>query len=186
MIDLKPACHTMSDLLEGISGFQLCNPTPCVEYTVRGLVDHIAETARGATGLAGGPADLSSTDDLRAVAAQVRALGTAWDNPAAWIGTTTAGGLELSNELWGRIACTEMVVHGWDLAAALGRPFRLPEPILRACLDHVTAFVPSAPVPALWGSPVQVPADASLIDRIVAITGRNPHWVPAPVATRTR
>ncbi|WP_280274420.1 TIGR03086 family metal-binding protein [Nocardia wallacei] len=229
MIDLKPACHTMSDLLEGISGFQLCFPTPCTECTVRNLVEHIAETAWGATELAGGVASRSATDPagdgptdvaaagprgttngagdragaaargavrpvendlaclpsadyLRAVAAQVRALGMAWDNPAAWVGTTVAGGLELPNELWGKIAFTEMVVHGWDLAAALGRPFRLPEPTLRACLDHVTAFVPAAPVPALWGVAVDLPTDAPLIDRIVAVTGRNPHWVPAAVA----
>ncbi|WP_280336549.1 maleylpyruvate isomerase N-terminal domain-containing protein [Nocardia wallacei] len=238
MIDLKPACHTMIDLLEGISGFQLCLPTPCTEYTVRNLVSHIAETARGAselvssgatietsrsavprraTGSASGPADppvqavraatadsradgragegwgvaavavgdlaaAPPTDYLRVVAAQVRVLGMAWDNPAAWVGTTEAGGLALPNEVWGKIAFTEMVVHGWDLATALGRPFRLPEPTLRACLDHVTAFVPAAPIPALWGAPVTPPPDATLLDRILTITGRDPHWVPAAVA----
>lgn len=191
MIDLKPACHTMIDLLDGISGYQLCLPTPCTEYTVGNLVLHIAETARAATELVlttappEAPRSLASAlsiDYLRVVSAQVRALGMAWDNPAAWVGTTEAGGLSLPNELWGKIAFTEMVVHGWDLATALGRPFRLPEPTLRACLDHVTAFVPAAPIPALWGTAVDLPTDAALIDRIVALTGRNPHWIPVAVA----
>ncbi len=68
-----------------------------------------------------------------------------------------------------------MVVHGWDLARATGRPFGLDdEQALRACLEHVAEFVPNAPVPQLWGPPAVVADDAPLIDRIVAITGRTP------------
>ena len=32
-----------------------------------------------------------------------RALGEAWDNPAAWQGSSDAGGLDLPNEPWGTI-----------------------------------------------------------------------------------
>jgi uncharacterized protein (TIGR03086 family) len=105
---------------------------------------------------------------------RVRSLGEAWDDPAAWQGSSDAGGLVLSNELWGKIALTEMVVHGWDIARATGRPFDLPEQTLRACLDHVAVFVPNAPLPELWGTTVVVGEDAPLLDRIVAITGRTP------------
>lgn len=175
MIDLKPACHQMIDVLAGVADDQLAGPTPCTEYTVADLVDHIDEVAEGFAGLAGGEAgEPTDTDWRQNVAAHVRALGEAWDDPAAWQGMSDAGGLELSNETWGRIAFTEMVVHGWDLAKATGQPFDLPEETLRACLDHVTVFVPKAPVPELWAAPFEVPDDAPLIDRIVAITGRKP------------
>ena len=86
-------------------------------------------------------------------------------------------GSDLSNETWGRIALTELVVHGWDLAVATGQrideSFDLPEHTLRACLDHVAEFVPDAPFPELWGTPVVVAPDAPLLDRILAITGRR-------------
>ena len=75
---------------------------------------------------------------------------------------------------WAKIALTELMVHGWDLARATGQPFDLPEPTLRACLEHVAVFVPAAPLPELWDPPVAVAADAGLLDRIVAITGRTP------------
>ncbi|WP_024801124.1 TIGR03086 family metal-binding protein [Nocardia sp. BMG51109] len=174
MIDLKPACHTMIELLADVSDELLGRPTPCAEYTVADLVDHIVESARGFIELAGRAAPPPGDR-----AAQVAELGEAWADPAAWTGTGGPPQLRLPNELWGRIALTEMVVHGWDLAVALGRPFHLPEETLRACLDHVTAFVPEAPLPELWGSAVDAPATAPLIDRIVAVTGRDPHWTPA-------
>ena len=108
------------------------------------------------------------------VAQHVLALGTAWDNPAAWEGSANVPGSDLSNELWGKITLTEIVVHGWDIAMATGQPFDLPEQTLQACLDHASKFVPNAAIPALWGPPVEVAPDATLLDQIVAVTGRRP------------
>ncbi|MEV6557205.1 TIGR03086 family metal-binding protein [Nocardia sp. NPDC051756] len=186
MIDLKPACDTMIDLLLGTSADQLDRPTPCSEYTVALLIDHIGGVAQRFTAFA-----RKDTGDIpreiaahpKVVAERVRTLGLAWDDPSAWQGTTAlSADLEQSNELWGRIALTEMVVHAWDLAQATDRPFTLSTPTLHACLDHVVAFIPNAPIPELWSSAVETSDDAALIDRIVAVTGRNPRW--AEVADR--
>ena len=84
--------------------------------------------------------------------------------------------------MWGKVALTEMVVHGWDIAEATGLPFSLPEETLRACLDHVTQFIPNAPIPQLWGPEHEVSDDARFIDRIVAITGRDLRWAAEVVA----
>ncbi|MEV0051177.1 TIGR03086 family metal-binding protein [Saccharopolyspora shandongensis] len=178
MIDLKPACGRMNDLLATIADDQLAAPTPCAEYTVGDLIDHVDEAAHGFAALAGsdvGERAANLGDDWRHVVAEhVRALGEAWEDPAAWRGSSGGAGVELPNEVWGKIALTEMVVHGWDLAKATGQSFDLTEETLRACLDHVAEFVPNAPIKSLWGSPVEAPADAPLLDRIVAITGRTP------------
>lgn len=184
MIDLMPACRSLIDILAGVTDDQLDDPTPCAEYSVGDLVDHVGQVTRGATALAlkrldeadaAEPSRANLGDGWRDdVAEDLRALGAAWRDPAVWRGSTDAGGLELPNEVWGKIVLTEVVVHGWDLARAAGRPLGMPEEALRACLDHVASFVPNAPVPALWGPAVEVPEDAPLIDRIVAITGRKP------------
>ncbi|QUH00695.1 TIGR03086 family protein [Saccharopolyspora erythraea] len=187
MIDLKPACREMIGLLAGVRAEQLADATPCSEYTVADLIAHIDDVAQGFAVFAG--ADVPATGngasatgtnapdvvgDRRDAARHVRALGEAWDAPTAWHGSTDTGDVELPNEVWGKIALTEVVVHGWDLAHATGQRFELPEDALRACLDHVSEFVPRAPLPELWGTAVDVPAVAPLIDRIVAITGRAP------------
>ncbi|WP_227998000.1 TIGR03086 family metal-binding protein [Nocardia australiensis] len=187
MIDLKPACHTMIELLIGTSEDGLADPTPCAEYNVAGLIDHISEVARGFAAIAGGETGepqvagaesvaVSFGDELATAAERVRTLGQVWDDAAAWQGSAEFASLELPNEVWGNIALTEMVVHGWDLAVATARPVVTPDPTLLACLEHVAWFVPNAPLPELWGTAYDVAADAELIDRIVAITGRDPRW----------
>jgi uncharacterized protein (TIGR03086 family) len=185
MIDLTPARDTMLVLLGGVTADQLVLPTPCAEYTVRDLIEHVDGAATGFAALARGDdppddeptgAPAAAVPDWRdGVAKHVWALGEAWRDPAAWRGSSTvAGGLELPNERWGKIALTELVVHGWDLAKATGQPFELAEPALRACYEHVAEFVPNAPVAGLWGPAVGVPEDAPLLDRLLAITGRTP------------
>ncbi len=186
MIDLNPACQRVIDVLAGVTDVQLTRSSPCTEYTLGDLIDHVDQVSRLFTAL-----PLQDTDDLVSVATSpdaahldpgwrdsvaqdVRALGKAWDDPAAWRGSGNVPGSDLSDEMWGKITLTELVVHGWDIGKATGQPFDLPEPTLRACLDHVAEFVPKAPVPALWGPPVDVASDATLIDQIVAITGRHP------------
>lgn len=191
MIDLKPACQGMIQALSGVTDDQLSGPTPCDEYTLGDLVDHVDQVARGATALARRTADGVDITDTELLATHrragwrdhvsepVRELGEAWDDPAVWQGSGNVPGSDLSNEIWGKIALTELVVHGWDIAVAIGQPFSLPESTLQACLGHVADFVPNAPVPGLWGPAVDVAPDAPLLDRIVAITGRTPSAGPA-------
>ncbi|HWE67954.1 MAG TPA: TIGR03086 family metal-binding protein [Acidimicrobiales bacterium] len=187
MIDLKPASRQMAGLLAGVSGDQLADSTPCTEYHVGDLIDHVdhlsrifGALARGDTdGVAAaattGPGAAHLDPDWRHhVTAHVEDLGTAWDDPAAWVGVGQVPGSDLSNEVWGKITLTELVVHGWDLATATSQPFDLPQATLQACLDHVAAFIPAAPIPALWGPAHEVASGATLLDKIVAITGRTP------------
>jgi uncharacterized protein (TIGR03086 family) len=187
MIDLKPACRQLNDVLAGVSERQLGDPTPCDAYSVGDLIDHVAGFSRAFTALArkdegpgsapvASPSSANLPDGWRAdLAKSVQELGEAWDDPAAWEGQGDAGvGFELPRSLWGRIALTEVVVHGWDLARATGRPFGLPEQTLRDCYDHVAGFVKEAPVEGLWGPPVEVAPDAPLLHRVLGATGRRP------------
>jgi uncharacterized protein (TIGR03086 family) len=173
----------MREVIGGITDDQLGAPTPCTDDTVADLVDHVDELTRGATGLALGDGDamvagrhaLHREPDWQGVLAdRLDALGAAWDDQAAWEGTGNVPGFDLSNETWAKIALTELVVHGWDLAVATGQRVDLPTPTLQACFDHVVAFIPDSPVPELWGPPVEVAGSAPLLDQIVGITGRTP------------
>lgn len=179
MIDVTPACLRFAELLSGVRDDQLDAPTPCDEFSVGDLVDHVDHVARGAAALAAGVEDpgprATHLDPAwrQLVEASLLEFARSWADPAVWAGNPEGGLFGFSNEIWGRISFTEVVVHGWDLAKATEQSFELPQSALEACWDHVETFVPNAPFEGLWGPQVVIGAEAPLLDRILGVTGRR-------------
>ncbi|MEV6287657.1 TIGR03086 family metal-binding protein [Kribbella sp. NPDC051770] len=174
MIDLRPAGRALNAVVAGITDSDLSAATPCDEYSVAELLVHVDEAARGFGGVDGEPLTPGADRWRETLKHRVEQVGTAWAAPQAWEGSSELAGLGLSNAEWGRIALTELVVHGWDLARATGQELVLPEETVRACYEHVATFLDEPPVPELWGTPVKVDERAALLDRLVGITGRSP------------
>jgi uncharacterized protein (TIGR03086 family) len=110
------------------------------------------------------------------IPARLDALARAWGDPAAWEGSTQAGGVPLEAAAAGMFALDEIVVHGWELAVATGQDYPADAAAVRACAEFL-AGVPRAA--ELFGPVVEVPADAPALDRLVGLTGRDPAWRPA-------
>ena len=188
-LDLMPAATTLGLLVRQVPDDRLGDPTPCPDYTVGDLVEHIGGVALAFTAAAhkalGTDTDSPPQPDAvrlptawrTRIPADLVAMATAWREPGAWTGMTRAGGVDLPGEVGGLVALDEIVVHGWDLAVATGRPFAV-EPVL---LDAVHGFVasfdpdPDAAV-RLFGPVVEVSADALPLDRVLGLAGRDPGW----------
>jgi uncharacterized protein (TIGR03086 family) len=73
----------------------------------------------------------------------------------------------------------DYVVHGWDVARSLGVDYQ-PEPDLLAAALPVALAVPGGQARerdrAAFAPVVAVPAQAGLLDQIVATLGRSPSW----------
>lgn len=96
---------------------------------------------------------------------------------------TVAGPAELPGAVAALVALDEVVVHGWDLARATGRPFAPDPALLEALHGFVAQFCgpgTEAEREGLFGPEVPVPADAPLLDRVIGMTGRDPAWTPTP------
>jgi len=76
----------------------------------------------------------------------------------------------------GSVALTEVVIHGWDIARAAGLPYAVDRHTAEAVLAHVTLVAAEGPVEGLFGPAVPVADDAPVLDRIVALSGRDPAW----------
>ncbi|MFD6676835.1 TIGR03086 family metal-binding protein [Rhodococcus zopfii] len=191
MLDLDPAARTMADVIAGIRDDQLTARTPCRDATLGDLLDHVCGLCVAFTAAATkelgettarppAPSAANLGDDWRTrIPAQVAALAQAWHDPAAWTGTTQAGGVELPGRIAGLIALDELVIHGWDLAAAAGLPYPCDDASVAACTAFAATVTPEQRAEGgLFGPVVTVPADAHALDRLVGMTGRNPSWTP--------
>ena len=188
-LDFGPATTTMARLVTGVRDDQLTAPTPCPDYTVADLVDHIrvlafafTESARRGDVPAGqgrGDGSRLETGWRDEIAAHLAELTDAWRDPAAYDGVTMAGPLEMPAEVAALVAMNEVVVHGWDLARSTGQRFEVDESAATACLGFAQSFeVPAGDEGGPFGPPVPVPADADVLDRLVGATGRDPSWTP--------
>ncbi|SFP00769.1 MULTISPECIES: TIGR03086 family metal-binding protein [Actinomadura] len=198
MPDLAPATRRMAALLAGVRDFQLDQPTPCADTSLGALIDHVNGLTLAFTWAAkkdypeGGTqppstdrpgiddeAPLLPPDWRTRMPEQLDALADAWRDPAAWEGMTHAGGIDLPGADAGNVAMNELVVHGWDIARASGQPYEVSAEEIESCLAFVAPSVEQSGgkgVPGLFGPAVDVPEDAPALDRLIAMTGRDPSW----------
>ncbi len=200
MLDHGTATARTAALVAAVRDDQLSGRTPCPRYTVGDVVEHIggltlAFTAAATktplegdvTGGQAGDASRLAPDWRTSIPAALAALAEAWQDPAAWEGMSTAGGIEMPGSVCGMVALEEVVVHGWDLAKSTGQPYDVDQPTLDALAELLVDFAPKDPVvndgTLPFGPAVEVAAEAALLDRVVALAGRDPAWSPTAVDT---
>ncbi len=153
-------------------------PTPCTEWNVRQVVEHlIAGNERAATALAGPerPTSTVADDDLAAAfAASCDRLQWAFAAPGALTGTIEMPFGPMPAEFMARIRAGDMLIHAWDLARATGQPTdyapELNETLL-ALSRQMLATVGRNP--DLFGPERVAPEGASAADRYAAFLGRE-------------
>jgi len=146
--------------------------TPCADWTVRALLDHLAYVAV----LADRTADGADTDDFSVL---VKRLTDSWADPAAWEGTVRFGASELPATLAAELTMGDLVLHGWDLATATGQDFHCPDALAAAVEAGCRSTAEMARSMGLFGPEVALPPGASPLERALAVSGRDPAWSPS-------
>ena len=115
---------------------------------------------------------------------QLAELAAAWQDPAAWEGETTAGGVTFPAAVCGLVALDEVLLHGWDLAAATGQDYAPSDDEAEAVLPVVTPSgddeADAASREGMFGPPLPVPDGATPFERVLALSGRDPRRGPSP------
>src|SRR3954469_15184072 len=131
-IDFGPQTEAVGRVVAGVRDDQLTDPTPCTELSVAAVLHHLDTLSVAFRGAAGkqpqgpGPqpdADRLAPDWRTRIPAQLDALAAAWREPSAWEGSTDIAGMRMTGGEVGVVAVNEVLLHGWDLAAATGQPY---------------------------------------------------------------
>ncbi|HZN83947.1 MAG TPA: TIGR03086 family metal-binding protein [Mycobacterium sp.] len=162
-------------VVETIGDDDLHRPTPCREWDVQALADHLIDTIARLGAAAelkttvpdGGSIDGRIQQLTQPLLAEWRRRGLA--DEVVFSGRTLPAHLALG------ILSLELLVHGWDFAVALERPFHVSD----AHAAHVLGLASQtlnaqSRAAAGFDPPVPVPADASPLVQLIAFTGRNP------------
>jgi uncharacterized protein (TIGR03086 family) len=193
MLDLGPATRNVTAIVQGVHDDQLSAPTPCSETTVADLLDHLDGLSMAFTAAANKtdlpPGDQGASIDgsrlgpdwKQRIPQRLHGLADAWAHEDAWTGMTKAGGVDLPGELAGVIALNEVLIHGWDLAVSSGQPYSPAPEHVKAATGFVGPQAAQNPqgTPGLFGPAVAVPEEATPLDRLLGLTGRDPGWTPA-------
>ena len=160
---IDTALMQLRDLVGSVDDWEA--PTPCEDWSVGELVDHLTvNTARFATMARGEEVDWSAepevgSDRVAAFDAAAADLRRSWTvvSPAP-VGMATG----------------EYAVHTWDLATALGRPTSQLDPSLaESGLEFTRANLTDDNRGEMFGPPKPAPEGADSYDTLAAFAGRT-------------
>jgi uncharacterized protein (TIGR03086 family) len=171
---------------------QLDLPTPCTEWSVRDLLNHLvgghhwsAAVVSGTTPGAGGgeSTDLVGDDPAAAYAGSSRVLLDAFSTPGALERTCATPAGDMPGARWINFPLFDTYVHGWDLTRATGAGAVFPDELTEPVLGFVrAAFVMPEWPAAVLDEPIGGHDSSPLMDQLVAYLGRPPGWAPTRAA----
>lgn len=191
---LEEAESRLRELTSGLTEADLDRPTPCTEWDVRALVSHtIGAMEMYAAWADGGPApdfetmmsgrDVLAGDPQGAVLASCARSQHAWSQPGVLQRELATPWGPMSGERVASTSTFSTLVHGWDLAVALGLDAELPQHLLDLSWGVAEPLVPVLREAGVVAEPVEVGEGATPTQRLFAFLGRDPGGTGSP-ATR--
>jgi uncharacterized protein (TIGR03086 family) len=152
---------------------QLDAATPCDEWDVRALLNHMLDTQRyflasgrgeDASPPSPAPPQVLSDDPVKDFSSVHADMLDVFSDPAIVENTGAALGIAFSDEL----------LHGWDLARATGQDATMPEGLAEAAYETVHGKFTEEQRKGVFKPEIPVGDDATAQQRLLAYTGRDP------------
>jgi uncharacterized protein (TIGR03086 family) len=169
--------------LEAVRAEQWSSPTPCSEWDVKQIANHlIGENLWAAELLAGktieqvGSAldgDLAGDDPRAAYRRSVDAAANAVGQPGAMDVTCHLSFGDYSGSDYAGQLFMDTVIHGWDIAKATGQDTRLDPQLVAACLPITEDFTAKFRAAGVFGENLTVTPGADPQTRLLALVGRR-------------
>jgi uncharacterized protein (TIGR03086 family) len=172
IVDLYRQAATWSiDKINGAAD-KLEAKTPCDEWDVRTLLNHILDTQRYFIAAAQGkdasppapqPPALISDDPVRDFAAARDELVGLYADPEVL----------KKGEMGIGVAFSDMLIHGWDVAQATGQDATMPAGLAQSAYDTIHGKFTDEQRKGIFKPEIQVSGDADAQTRLLAYVGRR-------------
>jgi uncharacterized protein (TIGR03086 family) len=179
----EQATGRFGELVHQVKDDQWGNGTPCSEWDVRALVNHLVYEARWAPPMLKGQTieqvgdrfegDLLGADPKTAYDDAMGAMPAAISAPGALAGTVHLSfGDTPGEEYLAQLTC-DFAVHSWDLARGLGADDTLDPDLVRWVDDTARPQAAMLEASGLFDPPIDVADDADSQTKLLALFGRR-------------
>lgn len=176
---LDRALTAVGDLVAEIQDDQWSSPTPCAEWTIRGVLGHLVGVNRFFIAMLNDQkppardADLLGDDPVAAYRDSSATLLQTFGKPGVLdrVHEGPLGSATGATRLQWRTA--DLLAHAWDLGQALGIDVDLPDDLVEQALAFVKTELPKQSRTGRFDEEQAVAEDAPTLERYVAFLGRK-------------
>lgn len=154
------------NVLRSVSEDDLAKQTPCPDFSVGQLVEHLVGSMIGLGAMAGADvvASSSGTVESRVALVAQQAL-EAW-NKRGLEDTVKFGDTDMPAALAVNILSIEFLIHAWDFADATGQKVNVSDEVTHQVIS------PQSRDGGSFAAAVEVGPDAHILERLIAFSGR--------------
>jgi uncharacterized protein (TIGR03086 family) len=187
MVDL-PEVHARAldsarRFVAGVREEQWGSGSDCAGWTVRELVNHIVTGNYWAAELGAGlsiedvgdrlDGDVLGTDPLRAYDDSSLVAAAVFRAPGAMEAPCAVSYGPVPGEVYCGHRILDVLIHGWDVASSTGQDATLDAELVEACFEVIEPQIDMLAGSGLFGTKVDVPADAGRQTQLLAVLGRR-------------
>jgi len=170
------ACGEFSGVVEA-AGDRWALPTPCGEWDVRQVVEHVI----GFHDILllrplGTKPDRPRDDPVTRWAVTVPAIALALRDVGDALVVAVPGDTFMDLGLLLPMLTGDVLIHTWDLATAIGVPTPFDTELWANAYEAALVNDSALRASDMFGPPVPVPDEADVVTKLVALSGRDPGW----------
>jgi uncharacterized protein (TIGR03086 family) len=172
----EEAFAVLESVVHGIAKEDESKQTPCREFDVAALTDHLMNSITTIGGMAGAQFPERDRDDSveRQVVLAARPALDAWRRRGV-DGSVPFRSGEAPAKMMVGVLSLEFLVHAWDYAKATGREVAAPDSLSDYVMGVAKQVItPEGRTNVGFDDPIETPADAGALERLIAYTGRRP------------
>lgn len=179
----KQALDRFEKLLKLTRDNEWTKSTPCSKWDVRALVNHVVNEVSWVAPLVEGKTiaevgdkydgDLLGEDPLKSFRSAGAAAVEALSEPAALERTVHLSFGDFSAHDYAGQMISDVAIHGWDLAKAIGGDTKLPAELVEVAMATFGPMAEGGRQAGIFGPAKPTPPDAGEQTKLLALTGRE-------------